>query len=281
MSASSTGATPKAETLPSVPAAASPFPTKFDAPFIVGGLILLAGIAWFKTIHDVQGMSCVMMMPAMHGPWWQGCPAYVVAWAVMMAAMMLPAASPVVLLYARSMRQNRSYSPSMMGILPWLFVAGYLIVWGSFGIPAYFATLWIQAYASNHQSVAALGPAIGGATILAAGVYQWTPLKESCLRHCRSPLHFLMRGWKKGPLGAVQMGVEHGAVCGGCCIGLMLVLFVLGIMNLMWMAIVAALMSAEKLLPWGRAASRTVGAVMIAAGTGIMLLPSVQKLLFG
>ena len=233
-----------------------------DALLIGGGLIAAGALAWFKTAHDAVGMSCVMMMPAMHGPWWQGAPLYIGAWGVMMAAMMLPATTPVVLLIARASRAQ----PLASAWAAPLFLAGYGLVWVLLGVPAYFATLGAQALSATHPALAAAAPRIGAFTVFLAGVYQFTPLKRACLQHCRSPLHLVMHGWRQGLLGPLRMGIEHGLVCAGCCFGLMLVLFVLGIMSLAWMAIIALLMSAEKILPRGREVSAVAGLLMLAFG---------------
>lgn len=165
-----------------------------EQALLLGGVLLIAAAAWARTVHDASSMSCVMM-PAMHGPWWVGCPLYILSWAVMMAAMMLPAVTPLVLLVARLTRDRQGASGRT---IPWLFMLGYLFVWGAIGVPAYGGTLALQALAAHSPAAAAFEPDLAGLTLFLAGAYQWLPLKEVCLRHCQSPLHFVMHGWHEG-----------------------------------------------------------------------------------
>jgi predicted metal-binding membrane protein len=118
------------------------------------------------------------------------------------------------------------------------------------------------------------GPDIAGATVVLAGVYQLTPLKAKCLKHCRSPLEFVLEGWREGPSGALRMGVEHGAFCVGCCWGLMLILFALGAMSLVWMAVLAGVIFAEKSIPGGWRLTRPLACAFVALGIWVMVAPS-------
>jgi predicted metal-binding membrane protein len=157
-----------------------------------------------------------------------------------------------------------------LGVPTPLFVAGYLAVWLAF---AAVATLlqWRLEAAGLISDTMALASIVAASTVLiAAGVYQWTPLKQACLRHCRSPLEFLLFHWRDGGAGAFVSGVRHGAFCFGCCWMLMALLFVGGIMNLAWIGGIALLVLAEKVLPWGGWTGRATGAVMIAWGVGTL-----------
>jgi predicted metal-binding membrane protein len=186
----------------------------------------------------------------------------------MMAAMMLPSSAPTVLLFAR-MAHVRAPRPAEARGTTVAFVAGYLAVWTLFGLLAYGVFRLIRAADPAFLAWDAQGPLVAGAAVAAAGLYQLSPLKRACLRHCRSPLHFLMHAWRPGPLGAMRLGVVHGGYCVGCCAGLMVILFALGVMSILWMAIVAAVVFAEKLLPIGPQARVVVAAALIVLGIWI------------
>ena len=175
---------------------------------------------------------------------------FVGVWATMMAAMMLPAAAPMVAAYA-GVGHERASTPA--------FVLGYLSVWTTSGLAVYGIGMQLPSW----SWLAAVG-------LIGAGLYQLTALKNACLRRCRAPLGFVMRRWRDGPLGAFSMGLEHGAWCAGCCAGLMVALFALGMMNLAWMAGVALLILAEKALPGGTRIASVSGVGLIAAGVVVL-----------
>lgn len=187
-------------------------------------------------------------------------------WVVMMAAMMFPSVALTVALYARMTRQR---SP----LAPLAFSAGYLLVWGAVGLLAFaIATAGGQVTGSVlHWGRA--GRWVAGATLLVAAAYELTPLKNVCLAKCRSPLGFLVGSWRDGLHGALEMGARNGAWCVGCCWALMASLFALGIMSIGWMAFVAALIAAEKLLPWRRVATYGTAAVLLALGVLLLAAP--------
>jgi predicted metal-binding membrane protein len=189
-----------------------------------------------------------------------------------MAAMMLPSAAPTVLLYARVSRERARRGQAEL-VPTWLFVAGYLAVWTALGLAAYGLYRAFVSAGTGWLAWDRAGPYVTGAALIAAGIYQLTPLKDVCLRHCRSPLHFLLHGWHSGRTGAVRMGVEHGAYCLGCCWGLMLALFALGVMSLFWMAVVAAVILVEKLAPAGRRLSRLFAVALVALGVWVASAP--------
>jgi predicted metal-binding membrane protein len=227
---------------------------------LIALLLALAGLAWWSTVDRMTGMD--------QGPgtslgtlgWFAG------VWTVMMAAMMFPSVSPTVALYAR---MTATRSP----LTPFIFVSGYLLVWAAAGVLAFGI-----AEAGSHAVGATFAWDRGGrwlasAILVAAAAYELTPLKDVCLGKCRSPLGFLLGSWRDGRRGALRMGIEHGAWCLGCCWALMAALFALGVMSLVWMAVISALIAAEKLLPWRRAGSLVVAAVCAALAVGVAAAP--------
>ena len=189
-----------------------------------------------------------------------------VMWVVMMAAMMLPTAAPTVLLVT-AIAGDRLDNSDLVPATAMLFTAGYLLVWCGFGVVATLLQ-WGLDKAGLLSETMAFANAISANTVfIAAGVYQWTPLKDTCLRHCRSPTKFLLRHWQKGMLRAVRTGVRHGLFCLGCCWMLMALMFVGGLMNVAWIGVIALLVLFEKTIPWGDSAGRFVGLMLIGWGT--------------
>jgi predicted metal-binding membrane protein len=190
-------------------------------------------------------------------------------WAVMMVAMMLPTASPMILMYARFAGSRAAVSPSWV----WMFGAGYLAVWTVFSAAATIAQA-LLVRASIITEALSVTPVIGGVILVATGFYQLSPWKTACLRGCQSPLAFFMTRWCDGAAGAFRMGVQHGAFCVGCCWLLMVLLFVAGVMNLAWVAVITAFVLIEKLVPYPRATSFGAGLALIAGGLVMMLRAS-------
>ena len=185
----------------------------------------------------------------------------------MMAAMMLPSVSPMVLAYARVAKARPTRAPTAV------FVAGYFAAWTLYGLVAYGLFRLVDAADMGVLAWHRAGPYVAGGAIVAAGLYQLTPVKDVCLRHCRTPVHFLAHGWRDGAVGALRMGFTHGLYCVGCCWGLMLVLFTLGVMSLFWMALIAGVIFAEKVLPHGERLTRVIGVAFVVLGLWIMLAP--------
>jgi predicted metal-binding membrane protein len=196
-----------------------------------------------------------------------------VMWWVMMIAMMVPSAAPMVLLYARVQRYNLRHSETTGAAVPTAaFLVGYLLAWLLFSLLATALQWGLEQAALVHGMLMwSTSATLSGILLVAAGLYQFSPLKGTCLSHCRSPAAFLSRHWRRGRSGALRMGLEHGCFCVGCCWFLMLLLFVGGIMNLVWIAALTLLVLLEKLLPRGAWVARASGCLMLAA-VGYLLL---------
>jgi predicted metal-binding membrane protein len=217
----------------------------------------------------MPGMTAMSGMTAPLAPWSGGDVAFTIAmWAAMMIGMMLPAAAPVILLFAAVNRKRREQGGP--GVPTGLFVLGYLLVWGGFSVVAALLQWALHTAALLSPMMATTSPRLGGLLLIAAGVYQWTPLKEACLAHCRSPFGFLMTSWREGAAGALSMGVRHGAYCLGCCAVLMGLLFVTGVMNLLWVALIAAFVLVEKVAPGGRLIGRLASGVLVVIGLVVL-----------
>jgi predicted metal-binding membrane protein len=227
---------------------------------LVALLFVLAAIAWWFTVDRMRGMD--------DGPgtdlgtlgWFLG------VWVVMMAAMMFPSVSPTVALYAR---MTRSRTP----LVPLVFASGYLLTWTAAGLIAFGTSDLGGSLLGDELAWNSAGRWVAGGILLAAALYELTPLKEVCLGKCRSPLGFLLGSWRDGLSGALHMGAKHGAWCVGCCWALMAALFALGVMSIAWMAFVAALIAAEKTLPWGRSVTYGTSAILLLLAVLLIAAP--------
>jgi predicted metal-binding membrane protein len=224
-------------------------------------LLGLAALGWWWTVDQMRGMD--------NGPWtglgtfsW-----FIGVWIVMMAAMMLPSVSPTVALYARMTRKGTT-------VLPLTFMCGYLLAWAAAGALAFALALGADRLGVGVLAWDRAGRWVAGATLLVAATYELTPLKDACLGKCRSPLGLLLGTWRDGPQGALQMGVKNGAWCIGCCWALMASLFALGVMSIVWMAVVAGMIAVEKTLPWRRVATYGVAIILVALGALLLINPS-------
>ena len=231
-------------------------------------LVVLAAVGWVVVLRQAAepmapGTSEAMDPDLTMGGSW---PLFLTMWVAMMVAMMFPAAAPMVLMYGR---MRKSDPPSVA-----LFTLAYIALWFVFGLGAYLLSAALEEAASHSEWVAVNWGRTGGALLVLAGVYQLTPLKDICLRHCRTPLSFVMTQWRDGRSGALKMGLIHGLYCVGCCWLLFLILIPLGVMNVAAMVAVAALVFAEKVVPHGRAVGIIAAAGMIAYGLAVTLHPS-------
>jgi predicted metal-binding membrane protein len=238
--------------------------------FIFSALVALSAAAWVMTVRQADGMGWGMFTCSMT----MGTPfslsnalLYIALWGVMMAAMMLPAMTPIVEIFQtvaqRRQAQALPFTPA------WVFVAGYLVLWTLTGGIGYAADLAIQSLPTQFPALRIYGMMIAGVTLIAAGIYQLTPLKYLCLSQCRSPIGFLLSSWRDGRWGAFRMGVNHGLYCLGCCWSLMAVFFVVGSMNLVWMGILSAVIFVEKVIPQGVVIGKATGVALILLGIAL------------
>ncbi|HVM38501.1 MAG TPA: DUF2182 domain-containing protein [Sphingomicrobium sp.] len=233
-----------------------------------------AMLAWLWLVRMDSAMSGMdgmagHVMPV--APWSADylIPAFIM-WTLMMVAMMLPSAAPMILLHARI---DRSARPRQRLLHSLLFVLAYLVVWTGFSIAAALAQSALIAAGLVSATSLALGDgALAAGLLLAAAAYQLSRAKAACLDQCRSPIHFVMRYMRPGAGGALRLGLAHGFYCLGCCWGLMLLLFVGGVMNLAWIAVLAAVVFIEKAAPPSWHASRWIAAALVAGAIGILLL---------
>ena len=235
---------------------------------MLGVLLALAVLAWLVTDSRMGGMDSAP------GGELGGLGFYITVWVVMMAAMMFPSVAPTVLMYDRLREGHRARGKGAAPDATALFVVGYLVVWTAAGLAAYALFALGRAIHPGFLAWDEAGRYVTGGVIVAAAVYQMTPLKRACLVKCRSPMMFLAERWRHGRAGALELGTRHGAWCLGCCWALMAALFAVGVMSLGWMALVAAFIAGEKLLPWPAAARRTVAVLLLVLGLGVALAPA-------
>ncbi len=245
---------------------------RHDRVLVLAGLAVTVALAWLYLLLGAGlGMDSMPMgggAMTMTAPTWT--PFYAglifLMWAIMMAAMMLPSAAPTILLVSTLTRKTAARgAPSAAA-----FALGYLLVWVGFSLAATLLQWGLSRLGTLSPAMASRSTVVAGSILVAAGLYQWTPLKQACLVRCRSPLEFLMRYWRVGYRGAVGCGIRHGAFCLGCCWMLMALLFVGGLMNLLWIAGLALLVLVEKTLPWGVWASRLTGAALALWGMAML-----------
>jgi predicted metal-binding membrane protein len=226
---------------------------------LIALLFALSVAAWWWTVDRMRGMDAGPGTDLGTLGWFVG------VWVVMMAAMMFPSVSPTVALYARLSKRR-------WPLAPLVFTSGYLLTWVAPGLLAF----GVSAAARNlggGVSWSGAGRWLAGGTLVIAAVYELTPLKDVCLGKCRSPLGFLIGAWRDGLSGALKMGARHGAWCVGCCWALMASLFALGVMSIGWMAFIAALIAAEKALPWRRVATYSTAALLLVLGVLVVAAP--------
>lgn len=247
---------------------------------MLSAITLLAWTYMVREAHamDLTGMCCCAGMK-MSGPDTQPWSAATLAplflmWAEMMVAMMLPTAAPMILTFATVNRKRREQERPF--VPTGIFVLGYLLIWTAFSLLAAMAQWILHATALLSPMMMSTSPMIGGTLLIVAGIFQWTPLKNSCLTQCRSPLSLLMTDWREGKLGALRMGLKHGAYCTGCCWLLMALLFVAGVMNIGWIALITVLVLIEKIAPRGLLLGKISGALFAAWGIGLLLGIQIQ-----
>jgi len=241
------------------------WPLDRDRMILLGGCLAVAGIAWLAMMRLSMGMT----MPDGHTMTMrQDVVSLFAMWTVMMVAMMLPSTLPFVFAFSGEQRRHEAQKGTIVPTV--FFVAGYAAVWVMFSAACAALQQFLHARALLSERMASTSFVLSACLLMAVGVYQWTPMKNACLHHCRTPFAFLLGQWREGRSGAVRMGVEHGLICVGCCWMLMLLPFAAGVMDLRWMAGITMLLMLEKAAPGGEWVSRIAGAVLTTAGTGVL-----------
>jgi predicted metal-binding membrane protein len=242
----------------------------------IAALIVVTVASWILLFRSAATMTAMrgdgllldlaaMMRPLATGPYLG---ATALMWIVMMSAMMTPAVLPVVLVFER-LDRGGARRAQMDGVL---FATGYLLVWIGFALAATLLQWTLHRSTLLHGHALSAGPRLAGALLVVAGIYQLTPLKTACLRHCRTPLAFLLGHWQEGPTGALRMGIRHGRFCLGCCWALMLLMFVGGVMSVGAMAVLSAFILAERVLPAGPLPAKLPGLVLLGWGAWTLVL---------
>ena len=242
---------------------------KRDRWAILTALLAITALAWTYLIHMAVNMPGMSAMPSGEmlqiRPWTSLDFVYMfLMWAIMMVGMMVPTAIPMTLIHASVGRKAAHQGTPIASTA--LFVLGYVAIWTLFSAAATVAQWGLDQAALLSPMMVTNSPALGAGLMVAAGIYQMTPFKNSCLEHCRSPFHFISEHWRRGRLGAFRMGAEHGLFCLGCCWLLMGLLFFGGVMNLLWIAAITLFVLLEKILPMGAVGGRIAGGAMVIVG---------------
>ncbi len=244
-----------------------------DRAIVVVGTAAIALLGWAYLFYQgwaMQHMDLVAMAMPNIGTWGlMDLLVVFVMWAVMMVAMMVPSATPMLLTFATVARSRRAQGRAFVPV--WVFLGGYLVLWMAFSLASTLAQWGLHSLALISLMMVGTSPVLGSVLLVAAGIYQWTPFKQACLRHCRTPLQFLLTYWQDGTAGAFLMGVRHGAYCLGCCWLLMAILFAVGVMNLAWIATLSVFVLLEKIIPKGLWVAKVAGLALIGFGGWIAL----------
>ena len=235
---------------------------------LCGCLAAVVVLAWLYLVYTKMAMPDMdmlgMVMLDLHEWGLTTVLLLFVMWTVMMVAMMVPSAAPMILTFLTVNQRRQAAARPFVPVT--IFLVGYLAVWTAFSAGATLAEWGLHQAALLSTTMTATSTALNGGLLIAAGVFQWTPLKRACLKGCRSPLSFLMSEWREGAAGAFIMGLRHGAYCVGCCWFLMALLFVAGVMNLLWVAVITLFVMAEKISPKGELLARVAGVGLVIAG---------------
>ena len=236
-----------------------------DRLIVLAGIAIVSVIAWMH----MAGMTLESGFPVSHHAvhhWrFSNFSSHFVMWIVMMVAMMLPTAGPMILTFVTISRGQRQKKQPYVNTS--VFVAGYIIVSLGYSLLATLLQWWLYSQAMLTSIGASNSNILSGILLCVAGIYQWSSLKHACLRFCRNPFNFLMGNWREGSTGALFMGFKHGLLCTGCCWALMALMFVGGVMNLLWMVVITAVILIEKVAPRGDIFAKIAGVVMIISGT--------------
>lgn len=243
----------------------SRFPRR-DLVAIVSSLAAIVALSWWYLFSLSADMTMDMSAAMMVSPVWsiQYFISMFLMWSIMMVGMMLPSVAPTVMIYSMIARKAEKDGSPVAATST--FIAGYILVWVGFSVLATYAQCLLDEAGLLSSMMAASNNLLAGSLLLMAGIWQFSPWKEQCLEHCRSPVEFIYQYWQKGNLGTLKLGLRHGLFCLGCCWAVMLVLFVFGVMNLMWIAVLSVFVLLEKILPRGGIFSLLGGSVLISAG---------------
>ncbi len=245
-----------------------------DRLAVVAGLAGAIALSWLYVVPVSRDMYGAMNGPSawmMEGTWdARYFLLILLMWAVMMIGMMLPSAAPTTLLFAAVLRKSDPQNAPVART--YAFAAGYVAVWTAFSFGATLLQWGLARTALLSPMMTITSSTLGALVLIAAGVYQWTPLKQACLTHCRAPADFMARHWRPGVRGALRMGALHGAYCVGCCWVLMLLLFFGGVMSLIWIAAITVFVLLEKLAPRGVQGGRLSGVLLVLGGVAVLLL---------
>ncbi len=244
----------------------SSYPFSRERNLILASLLIFAAAAWAILIWQSSGMQTMGLTMGM------GAPLFLAIWVVMMIAMMFPTAAPMILMFARVHTDKRKSGKPF--VPTWVFVSAYLLIWTLFGVVAYALAFAAEMLAQQSMFLMENAARIGGVLLILAGLYQFTPLKNACLSKCRSPFAFIISSWREGYAGSFRMGLEHGIYCLGCCWFLFVILFPLGVMNIVAMALITVLIFAEKSIALGPAISRIAAVALIVYGIAILIIPN-------
>ncbi len=244
-------------------------PISGQAIVILAGLAAIVALCWWYLFEMAAGMGMMALGDMVAFKTWT-VPYFfmmLVMWSVMMVAMMIPSATPMIMLYRRVAVKNRQ-AGALLGVL--LFAGGYVVIWTGFSALATAMQWALEQVALLNPMMRSQSLVFSGAVLLIAGLYQWSPWKRACLRHCRGPIFFITQQWRPGPGGAFRMGLVHGAYCVGCCSTLMALLFVGGVMDLTVVALIAIVVLLEKVLPGGEQLAKALGVLSILGGIYIL-----------
>ena len=244
---------------------------KHDRTIVLAGLAGIVMLSWAYVVYlawQMEGMDPGIALPQIQSWNVTDFLFMFLMWAVMMVAMLVPSAAPIVLMFATVNRRRQARSAPYVPTA--VFALGYVAVWAVFSLAATLTQWGLNEAALLSSAMRSTTPVLGGLLLVVAGVFQWTPLKEACLVHCRSPLGFIMTHWRERRRGAFLMGLHHGTYCVGCCWALMLLLFVNAVMNLLWVGAIAAFVLMEKVVPAKGRLSQVTGALLVAWGLFVL-----------
>ena len=242
-----------------------------DRAFVVAGLAGISLVAWAYLICEAKsfhGAGLGLPSSELWAPW--DFALVFVMWSIMMVAMMVPSASPMIATYAAIHRKQHPNQRAFGAAAA--FLLGYIILWTSFSAVATMAQWGLQRATLISAAGVSTNAIFAGALLLVAGVFQWTSWKDACLTRCRSPFLFIMTSWRDGTRGALAMGLEHGVFCLGCCWALMALMFFAGVMNIFWLVLLSLFVLVEKVVPAGDLLGRLAGAGMIGWGLYVISL---------